>query len=524
MHAGWNPGGRTAFFAVPSQLGRPDVPKHRVLRPGSNCWKTADSSRTAFLVDGKRYFDAFAAAAERAQHRILIIGWDFDSRIRLQPDRHPDVTLGDFLRRMVDSKPTLSVYILIWRNSVFYGANPEFPGLPAGEWLAGDWLKHERIHFLLDAHHPIGGSHHQKIAAIDDCLAFVGGIDLTQGRWDTSAHAPVNRHRVEVGENHSAVHDIMMMVEGDAAAAVAECAHERWRVAAGELLGPVPPADAPWPEHVRPALRNHSVGIARTLPAYNEQPEVREIERLNLDCLAAARNCIYLEQQYFAMPSAAEILAEHLRRPDGPDIVCVVTCRSKGMIEQYVMAQTRDRLFAELRAADRFGRLRMLYPVAGAEPEGEIEIHSKLVIVDDRLLRIGSSNFNNRSLGLDTECDLVLEAGTAAARRAITRLRTRLLAEHLGVRPAIFSQACREKGSVARAIDWLHRPPRSLIPFDIGNDPNQRPLPRAKQLLDPDRPIDLKYLWISITETEWAESDTGEPTSPNGRPLREPPA
>jgi phosphatidylserine/phosphatidylglycerophosphate/cardiolipin synthase-like enzyme len=486
------------------------VVQHRILRPGSNCWKTASSDRIAFLVDGKRYFDALAAAMEQAERRIIIVGWDFDSRIRLQPDRRPAVTLGDFLRNLVDSKPTLSIYILIWRGSVYYGSNPEFPGLPAGEWFAGDWLKHERIHFLLDAHHPVSSSHHQKIITIDDSLAFVGGMDLTQGRWDTSGHAPVQRHRVEVGENHPPVHDVQMMVDGDAARIVCACALDRWRLATGEQLEPPATARTPWPEHVRPAVRRHPVAVARTLPAYGEQPEIREIEQLNADCLAAANDCIYLEIQYFATPGLAEILAEHLRRPEGPEVVIVVTCRSKGIIEHYVMAQTRDRLFAELRAADRFGRLRMFYPVSGPEPEGEIEIHSKLIIIDDRFLRVGSSNLNNRSLGVDTECDLALEAETASARRAIGRLRTRLVAEHLGVRPAILAAAYRAKRSLARTIDWLNRPPRGLIPFDADENPASRPLPRAKEILDPYRPLDLKYLWLSITETDWAAMDGTE--------------
>ncbi|HEY0275012.1 MAG TPA: phospholipase D-like domain-containing protein [Paenirhodobacter sp.] len=35
-------------------------------------------------------------------------------------------------------------------------------------------------------------------------------------------------------------------------------------------------------------------------------------------------------------------------------------------------------------------------------------MHAKVMIVDDRVLRVGSSNFNNRSLRLDSECDVIL--------------------------------------------------------------------------------------------------------------------
>jgi phosphatidylserine/phosphatidylglycerophosphate/cardiolipin synthase-like enzyme len=40
---------------------------------------------------------------------------------------------------------------------------------------------------------------------------------------------------------------------------------------------------------------------------------------------------------------------------------------------------------------------------------------AKILVMDDRLLRVGSSNPTNRSLGLDTECDLAVEAGREAA-------------------------------------------------------------------------------------------------------------
>lgn len=503
--------------AISAWLGRHYVSTHRVLRPGKNCWKIAASERLAFLVDGKQYFDAVAAAFQRARQRILIVGWDFDSRIRLQPDLQPDLALGDFLRTLVEGAPDLTINILVWRNSVFYGSNPEFPGLPAGEWLAGDWLKHERIQFLLDSHHPVGSSQHQKIVVIDDSVAFVGGIDLTQGRWDTNGHSPDHPHRLEAEEPHAPVHDLMMMVEGEAARAISICAHERWRLAGGGPLEAVGPTDSLWPDHVRPAVRRHRVAIARTLPTYGEQREVREIERLNLDCLAAAQDSIYLEQQYFAIPAVANILMEHLQRHDGPEIAIVCTCRSKGVIEQYIMAQTRDRLFAQLRAADRFNRLRMFYPVSGPEPDGEIEVHSKVVIVDDWFLRIGSSNLNNRSLGVDTECDLALEAETPAALHAIARLRTQLLAEHLDVRADVLEATHRQRRSLIAAIDALNRGPRGLVGYDADDNSQPGPLPRAKQLLDPDRPLDLRYLWLTITETSWTAAEETETQTSVGR-------
>ena len=72
------------------------------------------------------------------------------------------------------------------------------------------------------------------------------------------------------------------------------------------------------------------------------------------------------------------------------------------------MDAPRDMLVARLRAADRHGRFRAYAPrTAGGRT---IIVHSKVAIIDDRLLRVGSANLNNRSGGYDTECDLAIEA------------------------------------------------------------------------------------------------------------------
>ena len=98
----------------------------------------------------------------------------------------------------------------------------------------------------------------------------------------------------------------------------------------------------------------------------------------------------------------------------------------------------------------------MVYPeVPGLELQS-VNVHSKLLIVDDRLLKVGSSNLSNRSLGLDTECDLAIEAseGTEGAhvRRGIARMRFRLLAEHLGLSLEEVAEGERASSSLARFI------------------------------------------------------------------------
>lgn len=465
--------------------------------PGRNCWRVASCHRLGFIIDGKDYFDAITDSFAKARKRITILGWDFDSRVHLNPT-HPkrdNPTLGDYLRRLVETNEDLEIYVLIWRNSVIYASNPDIPLLSISNW----W-DHPRIHYKLDDRHPVTACHHEKIILVDDAVAFIGGMDLTDSRWDDS-HAPDDPYRRTTSNApYAPVHDVQAVLDGDVARALSDIARWRWQSLTGTTVEPVTANGDPWPDNVRVAIRHHHAAIARTRPSYEDQVEVREIEAMNATLLESAQQSIYIETQYFALPEIAKLLAEHLAKADGPEVIIVTTLSSEGFVEQYVMAENRDRLFAELLRADRFGRLRTYYPVATLDPACDIKIHSKVIVIDDRLLRIGSSNLNSRSLGLDTECDIALEGTTVAARRAIAGLRNRLLAEHVGVTPRRFEAELRRAGSLIAAIEALNRHRRRLMDFAV-EPGSQESLTPGSSLLDPPRPISLRYLWQWLTSS-----------------------
>ena len=111
-----------------------------------------------------------------------------------------------------------------------------------------------------------------------------------------------------------------------------------------------------------------------------------------------------MENQYFTSPLIAEALARRLREPDGPEVVLISTEHSPSYFDQATMDQTRLNFVRHLQTADTNQKFRIYSPVTTLGRT--IIVHAKLTIVDDRLLRIGSANINNRSLGFDTECDL----------------------------------------------------------------------------------------------------------------------
>lgn len=314
------------------------------------------------------------------------------------------------------------------------------------------------MHFSLDGMHPGGASHHQKIVVVDDAIAFVGGIDMAIKRWDTPEHRAHDPRRVDPrGQPYPPVHDVQMAVDGEAARALASLVRERWQRATGRRWQARQRGRGdPWPRGLMPDLRDVEVAIARTQPAYNGDPEVREVETLHLDAIAVAQRSIYIEAQYFTSTATSAALCQRLLEPDGPEVILVLPRVASGWLEQTTMGVLRARLLKQLQGADRFGRLRVYYPVVPDLDGSCVNVHSKVLVVDDALVRIGSSNLANRSMGLDTECDLTIEAaGKTRMARAIAHFRDRLLGEHLGVSPEMVAGMAAAKASLIAAVEEL---------------------------------------------------------------------
>lgn len=477
-------------------------PAGSLLLPGKTCWRSAHADRFAVVVDAAAYFSLVRDALLKARHSVLFIGWEFDTRIRLDPDHPlPDMPdhLGPFLSALVERRRGLDIHVLQWRLGLL-GALVR--GMRPLELL--NWVAKRRFHFRLDSHHPRGASHHQKIVVVDDAIAFCGGIDMTAERWDKQGHDDDDRYRrTPSGRPYRPFHDATAVLSGPAARALGELARERWRRATGETL-PAPPrstanGDDPWPSRLMPQLRDVSVAIARTEPAIEGHPEVREVEALWLAAIGSARRTIYVECQYFAARCVGEALAARLAQPDGPEVVVVTPKHAEGWLAGRVMDDARTRLLQHLKQSDRYQRFRIFAPVTAAH--SPIYVHAKVLVVDDHLLRIGSANLNNRSMGLDTECDIAVEAVSgnhmeARIRQAILSIRDSLVAEHLDVEPEnVSTTVALNGGSLIKAIETLRRPSgRTLTELAMPELGESRPL-LENELLDPER---AESSWIAL--------------------------
>ncbi|MBO9517266.1 MAG: phospholipase [Porphyrobacter sp.] len=466
------------------------------INPG--VWRYAMASRVRVIVDAEAYFDLIQQAMLKARQRILLIGWDVDTRVHLTRGRrwwqrawkrdYP-ARLGGFIPWLTRNRPGLEVRILKWGVGALKFA---FRGTMMFDLIR--WFPNRRIDFKFDSIHPIGCSHHQKIAVIDKGFAVCGGIDMTVGRWDTRAHIEDDpRRRTPNGAPYFPWHDMTMMMEGPIAAELEELGLDRWLRAGGKPLTPSSPSDeSAWPDGLDPHFENVEVGIARTRPEYDGDPGVREIEDLFKQHIASARHFIYAESQYFASRVIAEAIIDRMAEVDPPEVVIVQPISANGWIEATAMDPARAQLVAAIREIDRNARFHIYTPYAGETP---IYVHAKVMIVDDRILRVGSANFNNRSMGLDSECDVFIDCERPAnghCGEQIRELRHSLLAEHCGIPVEEVAKLIERTGSMAGMIAALgkssgqhlrpfHQDVAAELPFKLA----------ANEVLDPEEPAEM---------------------------------
>ncbi len=440
----------------------------------ANAWRVTTATKAAVLIDADAYYRAVHDALLQAKTQVWILGWDLDSRLCLRRDLDEpgrcQATLGAVLRTLC--KRGVRVNVIGWDFAPIYAMDREpLPDLSAA------WNCDRRMRYVLDDMHPVGASHHQKVVVIDDAVAFAGGLDICGARWDTPAHIINDPVRHDPPHDpHTPFHDVQLAVEGPIAEVLGDLARERWRRATGRHARATPKkkrSTTAWPTGVEPAFENVQLALARTSPDHEANDAVQEVLQLHLDMIAAAKHSIYYENQYLTARLLDEALCASLQQPTGPEIVILVPETCSGWLEESTIGARRTAMVDHLKAADLHGRLAIVTPIlTHATDRPRLNVHGKVTIVDDAFLRIGSANLANRSMGLDTEADLCIEARNDGERAAILHTRARLLAEHLDVEIDDVDAAFKQTGSLLKTIAALQGKDRTLIDLP--------PLPASK--------------------------------------------
>lgn len=469
----------------------------RILVPGRTCWLNSPSEHSRFIIDARDYYRAFYAEAIRAERSILLAGWQFTSRLELLrgkdalESQRPAEFLP-FLTALCREKPDLHVYILAWDFSPVFAMERE--------WLQRvlfAWTTPANIHFRFDGKHPLGASHHRKFAVIDGHLAFAGGIDFASARWDDREHRLHNSLRFERDEPQKPYHDVMGFVSGQAARRLEELFAERWLAATGDALELPPTLDEPRAPAFEDGLPIDAseVGISLTECGESEGGGTAEVLTLYQDAISRAERLIYIETQYFTANAMLDAFTARMRdRERGPlQIVVVMPKGADSEKERLALGEAQDRLLTTLKqVAQETGCLLRIYSSYAFDDNGEkiaTFIHSKLMIVDDRLFSVGSANLTNRSFLLDTELCLSWEdpSGDGPTSRSIARARAELLSEHAGVAPE--PSFFRVDGLVERLDNLVESGKSRLFTRELIVDDDASAL-RLERLFDPEKPLD----------------------------------
>lgn len=465
----------------------------------AGAWRAHPSTRAGILIDSCDYYRAFYETAKLARRSILLLGWQFDSDVQLvRGDEVPvgvdpeSLRLLPFLEALCAARPELEVRLLAWDHSVVFAMEREL--------LQKLWFNlrtGSRFHFEFDDTVPPYGAHHQKVAVLDGQIAFLGSSDICQDRWDTSAHACDDPLRIgRSGKPCKPYHEVQAVLAGDAARSLLDLFVERWADAKGEALDAatlVGPEETPLPVPLATFdMPCADVGLYRELPHQLDRSPVREVKALLVGAIAGAERLIYIETQYLTSQAIADALISRMRDAGRPklDIAFVLPQKPEALKEELAIGGSQAKVLADLSGvALETGHALGLYNVA-VKRDGEdlfIYIHSKLMVVDDLVLTIGSTNLSNRSMSLDSEVNVAwstTESGGELA-GAIGALRRRLLTEHIGY--PVDSSVLARSGLVGRLDAIVRRGGSRLRAHDL-------PVAEASVLLEAAQEIASAYV------------------------------
>jgi phosphatidylserine/phosphatidylglycerophosphate/cardiolipin synthase-like enzyme len=397
---------------------------------GSASFEPRAGCRVEPFVDGSAALPRIADAIRSARSHVHLAGWHFDPAFRLEDG-------GPTLREVLaDAAERVDVRVLAWAGAPLPLFHPDRREVRRAR---DELVRGTRISMGLDAKERPFHCHHEKLAIVDDRVAFVGGIDLTGlggDRLDSDDHP----RRDGLGWHDSAVR-----LEGPIVADVARHFLMRWRATTDDNGNvPEPPTPAPLDDGIEAQL-------VRTVPERLYEPcrhgEWSILESY-LRALRGAKRFVYLESQFLWSPEVCFVLAEKLRRPPSDDFRVIAllpahpnngTDDSRGQVGLLIHADQEAG-----KDTPRFLACTLYQPGPGGNP---VYVHSKAAVIDDEWVTIGSANLNEHSLFNDTEANVIVRDPAFAREVRLT-----LWEEHLE-RP-------REEidGDPARVFDELWLP------------------------------------------------------------------
>lgn len=487
-----------------------------VLKPGLNCMGIYETRETGLIIDACDYYRAFHHTALRAKRYLLMAGWQFDSEVRLLrgEEAKGEVRFLNFLEELCERNPELEIYILAWDFSTVFSLEREW-----FQSIIFNWSTNERLRFRFDSAHAAGATHHQKFVVADGAIAYVGGMDICSSRWDDRRHLQENPDRVDLdGTRYGCYHDIQSYHTGPVVKVLIDLFVQRWLDSGGDALMIPTVVREPFPLPSQAfSLPTRRVAVSRTqreVPP-GERKETHEIRHLFVDAIMSAESLIYLESQYFSSHAVYWSLVTRMSLPDRPRLQVILMLPDRlPLTEELFLGLPQLKMIRSLQqVAEKTGHVLSVYSSAQLD-QGNRKmtfIHSKLLLVDDRFLTIGSANATNRSMGLDTELNVSWEADTPEEQgdlvAAFRRVRASLLAEHAGLYGSSEEERFEDVENLTRHLDCLADDHEArLCRYQADPSLEQSDWPDALEpiasVVDPEKPVDHEFFFERLSKSE----------------------
>lgn len=277
----------------------------------------------------------------------------------------------------------------------------------------------------------LSSAHHEKIIVIDNKIGFCGGFDLSGGKWDTSKHDYNDLRRDQYSEPW---HDLHAMVQGPIVWDLAYHFNQRWayhKVKDEKKIRAM---------NLNPAKFPSEKGDTKivALRTWERNDKDGGILAWYANTIRKAKAIIYIENQFpFQNDFITRILCKRLKEQKSLRVIIVGPMEPNlpgliGSILSKTSVNDVNKHLKRIRDAGDSGRRVGTYSLISQDKKTkklrQIYVHSKLLIVDDKWITIGSANTDKNGFKDSTEVNIGITSGQLSK-----ELRTRLWCEHLGL-------------------------------------------------------------------------------------------
>ncbi|KAF9966135.1 hypothetical protein BGZ70_003198 [Mortierella alpina] len=301
-----------------------------------------EDANVRYYVDGKDYFHAVSDAILAAKHEIYIADWWLSPELYLRrpPEKNEEFRLDRLLKRKAEEG--VKIYVVVYKEISL--------ALTLDSAHTKTWLQdlHPNIQVQRHPDHisvtaTQFWAHHEKICVIDCRLAFIGGLDLCFGRYDSRTHQLSDYHPSRSGTiwpgqdysnprikdftnvkdyNNDLIerkllsrmpwHDVSVGVAGQPARDIARHFVQRWNFVKLEKGMKKPHMKFLTPKGEFVSTRNESgwtgsqkVQILRSSTTWSQGVDTeRSIQDAYLASIDNAKHFIYIENQFFVTLAA----------------------------------------------------------------------------------------------------------------------------------------------------------------------------------------------------------------------------